>query len=559
MVAIIKHVSGHNASYIDAVDYLIYQHHERSAGGKSWYEPVLDEFGLRQPREDCAIMSLTADGKEQYAKDWVSACQRTNLSFSKNASYQERKTHTYILSLPPEDREKATKQELLQVAKKLVRTFFGGYGVLITVHMDTVHPHVHIVLNSVRTLERQEQPWMMRGDDGQMLPCEVMAGGKHQDSPQLRRTLNDWVLEECRRRGWSEKDNNAIADARKRERYAEKHENLRELLRWTASDCQTIAELRKRLTEEHQVELRVRGHTVSVRPQGAKKAVRLKTLGLNPQELFAHMDDWEDEQMRMEEQKRYIEWVKQRREWNEAHAEEIQLKMQKIVELGTKHRGETYCADDYGALYDLLRQENYLAANLRTEVDKLDRLLRRWNDYEAAVERPAEREEHGKYLRWCGCDPDDKVEREYLETLLKTAKLRHNMTLQMSQALIMEAQDWKHHNQIVYNKKDLAWLHRREGQLKHQIKYYKKRCKKLYEISDYYERVAEERKPLAQCRTEIWKYSEEWARYFQYRHQWTEGMFRIKELEEKLEKIQQEKREAKRKKWALRLERSDFC
>ena len=61
-MAILKHTSSKNASYGDALEYLKYKHHEDSKTGL--YEPILDEYGLLQERENYAICSL--NGKRRW-------------------------------------------------------------------------------------------------------------------------------------------------------------------------------------------------------------------------------------------------------------------------------------------------------------------------------------------------------------------------------------------------------------------------------------------------------------------------------------------------------------
>ena len=52
-MAIIKHVTSKNMSYSDVLDYFTYKHREDPERGS--YEPILDEYGLLQERENCAI------------------------------------------------------------------------------------------------------------------------------------------------------------------------------------------------------------------------------------------------------------------------------------------------------------------------------------------------------------------------------------------------------------------------------------------------------------------------------------------------------------------------
>lgn len=55
----------------------------------------------------------------------------------------------------------------------------------------------------------------MRDSERNVLPCEIKAGGKHQDSAELRKAINDWLRDYTHAHGWEVKDNNALASRRK--------------------------------------------------------------------------------------------------------------------------------------------------------------------------------------------------------------------------------------------------------------------------------------------------------------------------------------------------------
>ena len=169
-MAIVKHSSSKNARYEDVLEYYTCRHREDSRTG--YYAPILDKYGLMQPRSDCAVLYLTADGTAAAPERWASACRRTNLCYSKNNKPGDRKSHEYILSHPAAGRDKLSMDDL---------------------HRDTDNDHIHISINSVRAKARAEQAWMMRDSEGTVLPCEIKAGGKHQDSAELRKAINAWL------------------------------------------------------------------------------------------------------------------------------------------------------------------------------------------------------------------------------------------------------------------------------------------------------------------------------------------------------------------------------
>lgn len=117
-MAIVKHLSSKNNRYDDVLTYLKYEHERHTGQGRVWYEPKLDEYGLLQERTDCLLFALDAHGHSIPPEDWAAACERTNLRHAKPADRNRRKNHTYVISLPTEDRPYATKEELMEVAKK---------------------------------------------------------------------------------------------------------------------------------------------------------------------------------------------------------------------------------------------------------------------------------------------------------------------------------------------------------------------------------------------------------------------------------------------------------
>lgn len=205
-MAIIKHVTSKNMSYSDVLDYFTYKHREDTERGS--YEPILDEYGLLQERENCAIVCLDPYGRDADPRKWSLNCLKTNGRFGKNREKTDRKQHQYILSHPEEDRPKMTMEDLVEEGKAFARENLKGYDVLIAVHRDTDNDHIHLAINSVRAAEREPQSWMMKSDDGSIRRSEVCAGGKHQDSPEFRRHYNDWVLAYTREHGLATKDNN---------------------------------------------------------------------------------------------------------------------------------------------------------------------------------------------------------------------------------------------------------------------------------------------------------------------------------------------------------------
>lgn len=282
-MAIIKHTSSRNAHYNQVQDYFQYKHHENPQTGM--YEPILDQYGLMQKRDHYALACLDPYGKDANPDSWWAACLKTNMRFHKNCNKSDHKEHQYILSYPKEDRPLVSMEDLLAEGKAFVRENLQGYDALIAVHRDTDHDHIHIAINSARAAEREPQLWMLRNEDGTIRHSEYCAGGKHQDSPTFRRHINDWLMEYTRTHGLTVKDNNRLAEEHKQERYQEKNSALRQVFLNTSKKCSTLEALQAALLRENQIQLIIRGSTISLLPPNHRRAIRLETLKIDPQQI----------------------------------------------------------------------------------------------------------------------------------------------------------------------------------------------------------------------------------------------------------------------------------
>ena len=284
-MAIITHRTSKNARYSDVLEYYSYKHKESSHTGH--YESILDENGLMIERQNYAVVYVSVSGQEADPETWATACMKSNLLYKKNMGRDDRKNHEYIISHPTEDREKMSMEDLLNEGRTFVKTFFSGYDALFAVHRDTDNDHIHISINSVRSGVRPPEAWMMKDKEGQVLPCEICAGGKHQDGPLLRRQMNAWLLQYTKEHGYTAKDNNAIAEQHRTERHGNKNDKMKASLLDAASRSRSMDELQQIMKERYNMDLKISetGETISVLYPGNQKYVRLRTLGLDPEAL----------------------------------------------------------------------------------------------------------------------------------------------------------------------------------------------------------------------------------------------------------------------------------
>ena len=91
-MAILKHIASKNANYGSALDYLKYQHDEFHL------VPVLDENGNMMLREEFYLEGLNCD-----PETFDLECELLNQEYNKNNTYDEIKSHHYIISHDPKD------------------------------------------------------------------------------------------------------------------------------------------------------------------------------------------------------------------------------------------------------------------------------------------------------------------------------------------------------------------------------------------------------------------------------------------------------------------------
>lgn len=553
-MAIVKHKTSKNARYADVLDYYTYKHEESQQTGH--YEPILDENGLMIERDDFAVAYITAQGKEADPELWAAACMRTNLLFRKNLDEGDRKNHEYIIAHPDEDN--MTVEQLLEEGRAFARENLPGYDCLIGAHDN----HVHITINSVRALQRDhEEDWMMRDKTGQILPCELEAGGKHQDSPGLRLHMNDWLLEYTRQHGFVQKDNNAIAAVHRAERHGSKNDHMKAALLEAAGRSKNMADLQRIMKEDYSMDLKASssGKTISVLYPGNEKYVRLRTLGLEPADLtrrfageeYTFTSEAEERQRQKEfeeaEQKKSIDWIRERRQRNNDRAERMAARSEEILAQQIRAKGDRYDKAEFQDLRYLIRETAYVSASLQTELDKLDKLLERWQQYQDPSITGKEHWSHGGYVRFCGCDPDSaeeladlKAEREIIEAQKAHADA-------MNEALQAEAVLWRGRNNLTYTANSLAWAKQREKQLKMQLKQVKASRKKLWEISCNCERAAlryeQEAESYGMSRYDL--INPKWDNVYKFRGKWMQAVTREEEIQQKLREIKQKKKDAK--------------
>ena len=193
-MAVIKHIASKNADYGESERYLIFQHNEYTQ------KPVLDENGHMILRDEYYLDGLNCD-----PFTFASECQELNSYYHKNQNFNEIKSHHYIISFDPKDRDEygLTGERAQQLGLTFAKKNFPGHQALICTHTDghneSGNIHVHIVINSIRKYDVPEEPFMEYA-------CESKAGYKHHLSTAYLTHLKQEVMDMCQKEGLHQVD-----------------------------------------------------------------------------------------------------------------------------------------------------------------------------------------------------------------------------------------------------------------------------------------------------------------------------------------------------------------
>ena len=186
-MAILKHIASKNADYGEAQRYLMFQYNE------DIMKPILDENGRLIPREEYYLDGINCDS---FTFDME--CKELNAQYRKNQTFDEIKSHHYILSFDPKDTEESglTGERAQQLGLEYARKNFPGHQALVCTHTDghnqSGNIHVHIVINSLRKHDVERQDFMER-------PCDSRAGYKHHLTNDYLSYLKQDVMDLCHR------------------------------------------------------------------------------------------------------------------------------------------------------------------------------------------------------------------------------------------------------------------------------------------------------------------------------------------------------------------------
>ena len=185
-MAILKHIASKNTNYAEIQRYLMFEHDEDTN------KPILDKNGELIPRKEYM------DGINCDPFTFDMECRELNALYRKNESYDEIKSHHYIISFDPKDvtENGLTGEQAQQIGMEYAKKNFPGHHALVCTHMDghneSGNIHVHIEINSLRKFDVERQDFMER-------PCDSRAGYKHHVTKDYLIHLKQSLMDICRR------------------------------------------------------------------------------------------------------------------------------------------------------------------------------------------------------------------------------------------------------------------------------------------------------------------------------------------------------------------------
>ena len=303
-MAVIKHIASKNADYGESERYLIFQHNEYTQ------KPILDDEGHMILRDEYYLDGLNCD-----SFTFASECQELNSYYHKNKKFNEIKSHHYIISFDPKDREECglTGERAQQLGLTFAKKNFPGHQALVCTHTDghneSGNIHVHIVINSLRKYDVPQEPYME-------FDCESKAGYKHHLSTAYLAHLKQDVMDMCQKEGLHQVDLLSPAERKitekeywaqrrgqekldklnqkmkedgitpKETRYQTEKQFLRDAIDDVASTAKSPEEFAKILDEKYHIIFKISRNRYSYLHPSRKKYITGRNLGTRYEEDF---------------------------------------------------------------------------------------------------------------------------------------------------------------------------------------------------------------------------------------------------------------------------------
>ena len=303
-MAVIKHIASKNADYGEAERYLIFQHNEYTQ------KPLLDDDGHMILRDEYYLDGLNCD-----PFSFASECQELNSYYHKNKNFNEIKSHHYIISFDPKDRDECglTGERAQQLGLTFAKKNFPGHQALVCTHTDghneSGNIHIHIVINSLRKYDVPQEPYME-------FDCDSKAGYKHHLSTAYLAHLKQDVMDMCQKEGlhqvdllspaerkitekeyWAQRRGQETLDklnqkmledgiTPKETRYQTEKQFLRDAIDDAASTAKSPEEFAQILDKKYHIIFKISRNRYSYLHPGRKKYITGRNLGTRYEEDF---------------------------------------------------------------------------------------------------------------------------------------------------------------------------------------------------------------------------------------------------------------------------------
>ena len=303
-MAVIKHIASKNADYGESERYLIFQHNEYTQ------KPILDDEGHMILRDEYYLDGLNCD-----PFTFASECQELNSYYHKNKNFNEIKSHHYIISFDPKDKEECglTGERAQQLGLTFAKKNFPGHQALVCTHTDghneSGNIHVHIVINSLRKYDVPQEPYME-------FDCDSKAGYKHHLSTAYLAHLKQDVMDMCQKEGlhqvdllspaerkitekeyWAQRRGQETLDklnqkmledgiTPKETRYQTEKQFLRDAIDDAASTAKSPEEFAQILDKKYHIIFKISRNRYSYLHPGRKKYITGRNLGTRYEEDF---------------------------------------------------------------------------------------------------------------------------------------------------------------------------------------------------------------------------------------------------------------------------------
>ena len=192
-MATLKHLASKSSDYSRVLEYLVYEHDDNG-------NPLRNEKGEKLMRERFIL-----DGINCSPFSFDKECERLNWKYHKNQKFSDIKSHHYILSFDPLDKEEGllTTERAQELGMEYARKCFPGHQAIVCTHGDghngSGNIHCHIIINSLRKLDVERQTFMEREIDSR-------AGYKHNLTRSYLEFLQSEVMRMCEREGLHQVD-----------------------------------------------------------------------------------------------------------------------------------------------------------------------------------------------------------------------------------------------------------------------------------------------------------------------------------------------------------------